>query len=173
MRALHQVRFELEKIYVSVKVNAAAEYMIDETFRISETLLCLPGKYILVEMSYLTEVPNIFQVIMNLQDKGYNVILAHPERYGFYHKQPDKYGILKEMGVLFQLNLLSVNGYYGKAVKQAANYLLSKKNYDLAATDLHHQRHLDVLKSIISNGSLHKMIGHYPFRNKDLFSSKK
>ncbi|WP_316809982.1 tyrosine-protein phosphatase [Pedobacter heparinus] len=171
--ALTQVKTALTGIDLNVEINTAAEYMIDETFQACEDLLCLPGKHILVEMSYAYEMPKMETIIFDLQLKGYQVILAHPERYNFYHKQLDKYSRLKDIGVLFQLNLLSVNGYYGKDIKWASNYLLEKGFYDMAATDLHHEGHLNTLKSIVSNGSLYKIIGRYPFKNKELFSSKK
>jgi tyrosine-protein phosphatase YwqE len=132
--------------------------------------MCLTGKYILIEMSYLNETPNIDQVIFDLQIKGYKVILAHPERYNFYHSKQSRYHRLKDMGCLYQLNLLSVTGYYGKPVKIAAEYLLNKNLYDLVGTDLHHQQHLKVLEQAVISGKLYQQIGNYPFKNKMIFS---
>jgi len=166
--ALTLVKTALEVANVGVVIDAAAEYMVDEHFEITGDLQCLPNNYLLIEMSYLNETPNIEQVIFNLQIKGYKVILAHPERYNFYHKEHSRYHRLKDMGCLFQLNLLSVIGYYGKPVKVAAEYLLRKKLYDLAGTDLHHEQHLKVLQSAVQNGTLYANIGHYPFKNKML-----
>lgn len=166
--ALTDTEMALKAAGIAVKIEAAAEYMVDETFSPAKNLLCLPGRHILIEMSYLSEMRNIEQVVFDLQLLGYQVIIAHPERYGYYHKNIAKYLRLKDMGVLFQLNLLSLNGYYGKAVKQAATYLLQKKYYDFAGTDLHHHRHLAELRLMVSSGSLYKMIGNYPFKNKTL-----
>jgi len=151
------------------KLGAAAEYMVNSDFELSDNLLCLPNKHILIEMSYLSETPNIEQVIFELFVKGYKVILAHPERYNFYHKDIPRYLRLKEMGCLFQLNILSVVGYYNKSVKEAAEYLLSKNMYDLAGTDLHHNKHLMLLEKIVTDGQLHKIIGNYAFKNRELF----
>ena len=50
------------------------------------------------------------------------------------------------MGCLFQLNLLSLTGYYGKTAAGLAAYLLSKNYIDFAGTDLHHLRHLEALR---------------------------
>lgn len=166
--ALTDTKIALKEAGIEVKIEAAAEYMVDETFNPAKNLLCLPGRHILIEMSYLSEMPNIEQVVFDLQIMGYQVILAHPERYGYYHKKVDKYLRLKDMGVFFQLNLLSLNGYYGKAIKQSANYLLQNKFYDFAGTDLHHDQHLSELRLMVSNGSLYQMIGNYPFKNKTL-----
>ena len=124
MSALTQVRNGLEKSGLAIEIDAAAEYMVDENFKVADGLLCLPGKYILIEMSYLSETPGIEQVIFDLKIHGYQVILAHPERYSFNHASLSRFNRYKEIGVLFQLNLLSVYGYYGKEVKLAAEYLL-------------------------------------------------
>ncbi|MFP5081162.1 tyrosine-protein phosphatase [Pedobacter sp. JCM 36344] len=167
--ALEATKVALRKANVSVEIAAAAEHMIDENFEVKEGLMVLPGSYILVEMSYLNEAPNIEKFIFDLQIKGYKVILAHPERYNFYHQEYRRFHRYKDMGVLFQLNLLSVTGYYGREVKRTAEYLLEKKCYDLAGTDLHHFKHMEALKKCVQNGYLYNKIGSYRFLNKQLF----
>ena len=169
--ALEAAKEALIKANVNVEIEAAAEYMIDENFLIKDGLMTLQGNYILVEMSYLNETPNIEKVIFDLQIKGYKVILAHPERYNFYHLDHGRFHRYKDMGVLLQLKLLSITGYYGKEVKKAASYLLEKKCYDLAATDLHNDKHLSALKKTIESGYLFEKLGNYPFKNKKLFTS--
>jgi protein-tyrosine phosphatase len=159
----------LKAAEIDVELTAAAEHMVDESFKVSNDLLCLPNKHILIEMSYLNESPNIEQVVFDLQIAGYTVILAHPERYNFYHESQEKFHRLKDMNVLFQLNLLSVLGYYGREVKRCAEYLLEHQCYDLAATDFHHERHLKVLSDGVNNGVLYEKLGNYPFKNQKLF----
>lgn len=167
--ALAKLKDALSAQGSKVDISAAAEYMVDDTFVVKAEHLVLPGNHLLIEMSYLNETPNIEQVIFDLQIKGYIVILAHPERYNFYHNSHERYHRLKDMGCLFQLNLLSILGYYGKPVKIAAEYLLEKKSYDLAGTDLHHDKHLNVLEKAILNGDLFSKIGNYDFKNKQIF----
>jgi len=167
--ALQSVQDSLKAENNSIPIGAAAEHMVDYSFVVSDDHLCLPGKHILIEMSYLSETPGIEKVIFDLQIKGYNVILAHPERYNFYHKTLERYHRLREMGCLFQLNLLAVVGYYGKDVKQASEYLLKNNLYDLAATDLHHDKHMSLLTRVVRNGELHQLLGHYEFKNRQLF----
>ncbi|MFF9962651.1 tyrosine-protein phosphatase [Pedobacter suwonensis] len=164
-KALERTRAALVKANLDVKIAAAAEYMLDENFEMSDALMCLPDRHILVEMSYLNETPNIEQIIFNLQIKGYTVILAHPERYNFYHQDHDRFHRFHDMGVLLQLNLLSVTGYYGREVKTAAEYLLKNQLYRLAGTDLHHQKHYNALKYNVENGYLFDKLGKYPFEN--------
>lgn len=168
-QALTDVNAALIKTELNIEINAAAEYMVDETFKVTKDLLCLPGQHILMEMSYLSEVPHLEKVIFDLQLAGFKVILAHPERYLFYHKKFEGFQRLKDMGVLFQLNLLALTGYYGSEVKMAALRLLKKSHYDFAGTDLHHNNHLKALQDFIVTGKLYKMTGLYPFKNKTLY----
>lgn len=166
--ALNAVTAALKKEAINVDIQAAAEYMMDETFKVKPGLLCISGKHLLVEMSYLHECPNLEQLVFDLQMGGFNVVLAHPERYLFYHKNFSRYRRLKELGILFQLNLLSLEGYYGKSVKQVAVSLMQGKSYDFAGTDLHDTRQLKVLKNFVLSGNLYRMAGQYPFKNKNL-----
>jgi len=169
--ALATVTSAVNKEGWSVELDAAAEYMADAEFLATDSLLTLPGNYILIEMSYLSETPNIDAIIFDLQVKGYKVILAHPERYNYYHGNIERYQRFKEMGCFLQLNLLAVLGYYGKSVKAAAEVLLDKNLYDFAGTDLHHDKHLSMLTSGIRDGVLYKKLGNYGFRNLEEFSS--
>ncbi|WP_316796856.1 tyrosine-protein phosphatase [Pedobacter agri] len=154
---------------INFKIESAAEYMIDQDFNLETEICALQNKYLLIEMSYLNESPNIIQQIFNVEIKGYKPILAHPERYIFYFKDHSKLRLFKEKGCLLQLNLLSITGYYGKEVKQLAEYLLKENMYDLAGTDLHHDKHLSTLSDVVESGKLYNLIGQYPFKNKEIF----
>jgi len=167
--ALDETQLALQKAHLNVETGAAAEYMINDTFAISDQLLCLPGRHLLIEMSYLAEMPDIERIIFDLQLRGYIVILAHPERYNFYFGKHQRFHRLKDIGVLFQLNLLSLCGYYGKEVRRQAEYLIQKNYYELAGTDLHHEKHLEILTREIQSGRLFVQVGHLNFRNKELF----
>ncbi len=162
---------EMDKANVSLKLSAGAEYMIDQDFKMDEPLCTLDQKHLLIEMSYLNESPGISQTIFDIEIKGYQPVLAHPERYTFYFKDKSRLRRFKEKGCLLQLNLLSILGYYGKDVKQLAEGLLKEKMYDLAGTDLHHDKHLDALTTAVQSGKLYDLLGNYNFRNQELFST--
>jgi len=165
------LQMALESERISIKLNAGAEYMVDQDFTLEGHLCTLDQKHLLIEMSYLSESPGISQTIFDIEIKGFKPILAHPERYTFYFKDRTRLKRFKEKGCLLQLNLLSILGYYGKDVKQLAEVLLKEKMYDLAGTDLHHDKHLNVLRESILSGKLYDIIGCYNFKNKELFSS--
>lgn len=167
---LSALKLRVEELGIDIKLAAAAEYMAAGDFVATDTLLTLPGNYILIEMSYMAETPNIETIIFDLQVKGYKVILAHPERYKFYHKHLERYLQLKERGCFLQLNILSALGYYGKDVQLVAEHLLKNRLYDFTGTDLHHARHLQVLSQSVLNGLLYEKLGSYGFSNKEVFN---
>jgi protein-tyrosine phosphatase len=81
---------------------------------------------------------------------GYLPIMAHPERYFYYHNNYDAYNRLKDLGFLLQVNLLSLTGYYGKPVAKVAKYLFEEGMVDLVGTDMHHTKHLSTLKENVA-----------------------
>jgi len=170
--ALAQTKAQLKAQHINVEIDAAAEYMMDVDFLEilkTEKLLTLPNKYILIEMSYAAKNNQIEQYIFELSAKGYKPIIAHPERYNYYHKNFSQYQRFKDMGCLLQLNALSVTGYYGKEVKNIALKLIKQKYIDLVGTDLHHQKHLDVLTDFTRKGQFSEILSNCSIQNKNLF----
>lgn len=135
-----------------LKLEAASEYMINDDFYQrfqKEKLLCLKDRYVLVEISYLAPPLALFDILFELQLAGYTPVLAHPERYGFFHHNFSEYAKLKKTGCLFQLNLLSSVGYYGPEVMKAAEKLLKNDMIDFTGSDVHHKNHIDAFSSKI------------------------
>lgn len=135
---------------VNNSFKAAAEYLMDESFHKllkEESLLTLKDNYVLVEMSYINPPMQLYEILFDLQIAGYKPVLAHPERYMFYHFKFEEYQKLKKAGCLFQINLLSVTGYYGKPVLDIAKKLLDNNMIDFAGSDTHHERHIEAFKN--------------------------
>lgn len=151
---LKEVKSRLkEEGITDINIDAAAEYMMDEQFMKlleKDDILTLRDNYILVEMSYFSAPLNLYDVLFEIQLKGYKPILAHPERYNFYHNDFESYYKLKTAGCLFQMNLLSLTPQYGKNVQQVTKKLLKLNLYDFVGTDTHHSKHLKLLE-LISN----------------------
>jgi len=133
-----------------IKLNLAAEYMLDynfETRLAARDLLCLGPKRILVETSYLEPPMNFDEILFNIITAGYTPILAHPERY--LYMSEEKYSELKKQGVLLQLNWGSLGGLYGSRIKERAYRLLGKGMYDMSGSDIHTQRMYKFYTSIL------------------------
>ena len=101
------------------------------------------GKHILVETSYYNAPMRMNDTLQQIKSLGYFPLLAHPERY-MYLSNAD-YTKLHSQGVKFQLNLVSLAGGYGKAVKKKAEWLLSNGLYAVAGTDLHCQEAIEFI----------------------------
>jgi protein-tyrosine phosphatase len=151
----------LKRDITDISIDAAAEYMMDEQFsemiEKDEELLTLKDNHILVEMSYFSAPFNLYEILFQLQLKGYKPVLAHPERYNYYHTDFKSYYKLKQAGCLFQLNLLSLTDYYGKGVQKTAEKILKENLYDFVGTDTHHQRHLEMLLKIGTKSNFEKI----------------
>jgi protein-tyrosine phosphatase len=150
-----QVQKEIEAAGIDIEFKAAAEYYIDDHF-INELknkipLLTISGNMVLVEFSMISMPMDLQEVLFEMQMQNYQPVLAHPERYSFLVRKKEVFDELKNAGCLFQLNLLSLSGYYGENVQHIAEYLLKKNYYDFAGTDLHHGKHLSLLQKLSSS----------------------
>ena len=149
------------KLLNNITLNPAAEYMLDSHFESlleSRNLFTLKKNYVLVEMSYFGAPINLEDIIFKIKTQGYVPVLAHPERYSFYHNHLEYYKRLKQIGCLFQLNLLSLSDYYGRHVEKTANYLIEEQLIDFVGTDIHHEKHLDKLSNLVLNKRITKNI---------------
>jgi len=135
-----------------LSLGVASEYMINDSFVKlfqSKNLLTLKDNHVLVEMSYLAAPLALYDYLFELQLAGYIPVLAHPERYGFYHNNFTEYSKLKKAGCLFQINLLSAVGYYGPEVMKTAEKLLENNMIDFTGSDVHHKNHIDAFSDKI------------------------
>ncbi|APQ19379.1 histidinol phosphatase [Maribacter hydrothermalis] len=137
-----------------VNINVAAEHMIDSGFEklIEEKkIMPLSKRYLLIEMSYLQASINFEQSIDKIKENGFHPILAHPERYAYLFSKKNIYTYYKSKGVFFQLNILSISGFYGKTIQKIAYKLLDDLKFDFIASDAHNMGHINELKKITLN----------------------
>ena len=132
----------------NIELHLAAENMMDNLLdERLESKVLLPlgedGNRLLVETSYFNPPYDMDQLIQRIKAAGYFPVLAHPERYMYMNE--DDYKKLKEKQVLFQLNLPSLAGMYGKVVEKKAQMLLKKGYYDICGTDTHRVQQFDFL----------------------------
>jgi len=151
------VRERLAETEMKVEFRGAAEYFldehVDELLEKNIPLLTIYKKMVLVEFSFIRQPIDLKEKLFQLQIKGYQPIIAHPERYLYLGANKNVYDELHAMDCVFQLNLLSLCGYYGKKQEELAQYLIKKKYVSLLGSDLHNIRHINILRasSTISN----------------------
>ena len=137
---------------IEIELHAAAEYFLDyhmeELLAGKEPLLTISENKVLVEMSLAFPAMNTKELLFELEMQGYQPVMAHPERYIYLQQNKGFFDELKDMGCLFQLNLLSLTGQYGRTVQELAQHLLKKNYYDMMGTDLHNTNHLQGLQNL-------------------------
>jgi protein-tyrosine phosphatase len=150
-RGEEQVLEALEKTGWDIQFSAAAEYYLDDHFlellRKGE-LLTLKDRLILVETSKHGPIPNLHEMIFEINMKGYRPVLAHPERYLYLADRIEVFHRIREWGCDLQLNMTSLDGYYGEEVKGLAERLLKEGLIDFLGTDLHHHVQMNHLKNL-------------------------
>jgi protein-tyrosine phosphatase len=150
---------ELRRLGIEVGFHAAAEYLLDERFTrllaTGEPLLTLKDNLVLVELSFAVPAINLQEILFDMQLKGYQPVLAHPERYLYFGLNRKWYDQLRNAGCFFQVNLLSFTGHYGPDSLQLAEFLVKKQYIDFLGTDLHREEHL---RELLSSTRIHRMV---------------
>ena len=169
---LDEMRDVLREAEVDIELDAAAEYFLDDyvmgLLRKKKRLLTFGDNMVLTEFSMASPPIDLKAILFEMRMQDYQPVIAHPERYIYLEHNKEFYDELKDAGYLFQLNLLSLAGAYGRSVKELANYLVEKGYYDLAGTDLHNQRHLKALQNNSIFSTLEKLIETGQLRNAQL-----
>ncbi|WP_273445270.1 tyrosine-protein phosphatase [Neolewinella agarilytica] len=152
-------------------VEAAAEYLIDESFEHlldGKGIMTLPGKRVLIEMPFVAPSPNMEEYIFKLQVNGLHPVMAHPERYNYWQNETEEWKRVVKLGCELQVNLLSLFGYYGKGARNRAFDLINKGWVSFLATDIHNVQQLSVLKAGLKDRSVAKLLSEHEFFNNKL-----
>jgi protein-tyrosine phosphatase len=168
---LDDVRAELLAQSIDINIEAAAEYYLDETFEAkldSRNILTFGDKYLLFELSFVNPPNNLEYLIKKMNDKGYKPILAHPERYPYFTNGLDDYYRIREYGCYFQLNTISLIGYYDKYSQRIAKELLNSSMIDFLGSDMHHTKHASALQESLSSNFLISVLKDGNFMNEVL-----
>jgi tyrosine-protein phosphatase YwqE len=165
-----QQRIKDENIDVTIAV--AAEYFLDNHFKKlladKEPLLTIKDNLVLVEFSMASEPIDLKEILFEMQLQGYQPVIAHPERYVYYERNKAFFEDLRASGYWFQLNILSLAGFYGKSVTDLARYFIKNNYYELVGTDLHSQHHLEVLHHPSISAGMKQLLESGKIINTDL-----
>ncbi len=171
--ALSELKDELSKKGNTIELSHSAEYRIDEFFMKQlegGNIVPLPNNYLLVENSFIQEPWGLDQILFELKVKGYCPILAHPERYAYYHgNKRSRYDELHATGTMFQVNLLSLAGHYGSSERKIAEYLVEKGYADFIGTDLHNHRHADSIDRYLATKEYRRLSQNLEVKNDTAF----
>ncbi len=155
-----------------LSLRLGAEYFLDEGFpgHISDRPLTMGGNHILAEFALNAYANRSLDMLFEASLSGYNIIIAHPERYAFLSGSGGK-NLLKQLrdkGFGFQLNLLSLTGYHGKGARQLAVKFLTDGLYAFLGTDTHSSVYLHTIKNASIPGNLMPMLEKLRENNRTL-----
>ena len=172
LSGLNNVRKEIKKQNLNIEIEAAAEYNLEPEFEklLDDGKLLSFGaeKYLLFELSFFDEPLRLNETIWKMKEKGFRPVLAHVERYGYWHNNYDKIEEMINRGVKLQLNIGSVTGAYGPEVKKFAERLIKDEIIDFIGSDCHHLHHLEMINHAIRLPIFHSLVKQSQILNKSL-----
>jgi protein-tyrosine phosphatase len=126
---------------LTVTVVAGAEIAMTRAVDIrSEELARLTlagGRWLLIECPFSTSVAGLDALVMDLQEEGYGVVLAHPERCPAFASDPALLESLLRTGVLASITAGSLVGRFGGTVARFARELMDAELVHNVASDAH------------------------------------
>lgn len=149
----------------------SGEYRFDPRFARRpgvENVLTLPGKTLLCEFSLHFNDYMPLDIFAEYQRLGYTLILAHPERYPYLGLHSAEIGKMKEMGVFFQVNVLSLNGFYGDSARKKGFDYINAGMVEYLGTDTHNMRYAKALKETAENKQVQNLMKTHTFLNSKL-----
>lgn len=152
-------------------LEVAAEYLVDDRFleqlQAGNLLSFGQQRHVLFETGWAAPPHFLSEIIFQLQTHRYQPVLAHPERYTYYHDDLTPLADLHTAGCLFQLNWGSLTGRYGKRVEKQAGKLLQNNWADFIGSDLHRPDDLKSLEKLFASPA-YAQLSQQPLRNQTI-----
>ena len=167
-KGLEDLQNAVKVANIPIQIEAAGEYLIDYGFEDklkNKELLTFGNGHLLVELSYFAPPDNINSMIFELNVERYKIILAHPERYSYWHDNFKKFEELKDRDVKFQMNVISLSGRYDKNVKKMAEKMIDAEMIDFIGSDMHNESYMAYFEKSLSNKHLEKLINSGKLQN--------
>ena len=149
----------------------AGEYRFDPAFARMpgvDNVLTLPGKRLLCEFSLHNNNYMPIEIFRDYIKMGYKLILAHPERYPYLNVHSTEVKEMRDMGIAFQVNILSLNGFYGDSPKRKGFEYIEKGMSEYLGTDTHNMRYIQALMETAENNEVQKLLKKHKFLNAEL-----
>ena len=141
-RAARDVRQALGSSGIELEVLTGGEIALDRLQALDQNTLARfalggKGRYLLLEFPYLGWPLELEMRVLELHSKGFEVVVAHPERNADVQMAPGRLERVVERGALVQLTSASLDGRLGRASRKAAFELLERELVHLVASDAH------------------------------------
>ncbi len=169
--SLTHLKQYLEAKQIAIHIEVAAEYYLDEALmekvNLHEKLLTFGNNYLLFETNFLTEPFQLKEFIFAVTTQGYRPVMAHPERYQYLLNNFSSVEDLRNRGVLFQVNILSILGAYSKPIQKLAIQLIEKGWVEFLGSDCHNQVQMNMIKGAAKSRYFNRAL-ELPLLNRSL-----
>jgi len=162
------LKCELKQREVPIELlGIGGEYRVDDAFaaRIKNPNFLTVDNKVLVELSLHQLRMGVEETLFDLGMGDHEVILAHPERYPYYSKHSQTLEALKEQGVYFQVNILSLSGFYGSDAQKNAFDYINNGWVDYLGTDMHNTVYAKATRDAAGNKKVRKVLEENQFLN--------
>jgi len=141
-RALAEVRASLAAEGVPLELLSGGEIALDYLPSLDDDALRRFGlggnpRYLLIETPYIGWPLGIEDTLFKLRLRGFEIVLAHPERNADVQEGPGKLESLVEAGILIQVTGASLDGRLGPRARTTAEQLLKLGHVHMLASDAH------------------------------------
>ncbi|MEA1914780.1 MAG: CpsB/CapC family capsule biosynthesis tyrosine phosphatase [Campylobacterota bacterium] len=167
LKGYEVLKAELIKREIDILLEVGAEYYYDEHFLDlidKNEIMTFSDNYMLFELSYHNKPFGLEQTVHKLLESGYKPILAHPERYTYYNTK-EHYHQLKDMGLMFQINAISTQGFYGKNVQKSVENIIDLGLVDFIGSDIHAMKYADSFATALRHKIYLKIMQNNPIKN--------
>jgi len=160
-KAYQELQAAMEAESINLRVEYAAEYFADRhLLKLIEAgdVLTFGNNYVLCEFSFHMPPVGADRVAEALKDAGYQPVLAHPERYEYWHGNKGMFERLRNMGYLFQSNMHAAGGFYGMIPKRNIEMIVNEGWIEFLGTDAHSPDAIDLISTTIENKTIQSAI---------------
>lgn len=145
-KLLTKLKRLIKKENIDINIYLGNEVFVEnnmsELKKTSKVATINNSKYLLFELPMNYKFNGLDDVIFGLRNKGFIPVIAHPERYAFLKENPSLIENLIDKGALFQSNIGSFIGSYGKKSKEVALLFLKHHAITFIGSDTHHTKNI-------------------------------
>lgn len=141
IQAVAQLRSRLAGEGIALQIWAGSELSLDADLDagLDGGRLCTlnGGPWVLLELPGSMPPPGIDEYLWSFHQRGYRIVLAHPERYDYVQRDPARLHAWVSMGVAVQITASSLLGRLGPETAQLCRQLLEHRLVHFVASDSH------------------------------------
>ena len=130
--------------------------------RINNIISLNDTRYVLISFRNEEDFSYLEELVYSLTSMDKVPIIAYPEKYDYFKKNPNKLKQIVKDGALLQININSLIGEYGEESQELAKRLLEEDMVSFAASDAHSvasyykaKKGLDTLKEFVGEEKFH------------------